>query len=364
LQVFEALVTTFGKQHGLTVTVENVDWPQALATLKQDKGTIDLITFDINGARFELVHNHLLEDLSEVKGLLPSSVPPVMMQALDVNEQRFFLPFRPNVRLVFVHRKKLAELAAARLETWADVLDAAKRWYARDGVPRVVVEGGGADAPLLLLELIRSARGNPCNVLDPRSKAAVQFLRELWPYVSPLSERVNWLTASGYLLSERVYVARNWAFALSLLHEAGEERAHEFEIYAGWRWDQDVPPSYLLGGEVLALPKHAPHKEVTLKLLGFLTSKEVQTDLAKKLSWPPMRLDVMGALEEWQQRYKDAINRALQDAEPVPASWWPEMQPLYKQMFATIVALSPQADLERTLVDFQALLKGICEKTP
>ena len=40
------------------------------------------------------------------------------------------------------------------------------------------------------------------------------------------------------------------------------------------------------------------------------------------------------------------------------------MQPLYKQMFATIVALSPQADLERTLVDFQALLKGICEKTP
>jgi len=363
-QVFEALVTTFGKRHGLMVTVENVHWPQALSTLKQDKGTIDLITFDINGARFELVHNNLLEDLSGVKGLLPSLMHPVMMQALDVNEQRFFLPFRLNVRLVFVHRKHLAELPAARLETWADVLDVAKSWYERDGVPRVVVEGGGADAPLLLLELIRSARGNPCNVLDPRSKAAVQFLRELWPYVSPLSERVNWLTASGYLLSERVYVARNWAFALSLLHEAGEERAHEFEIYAGWRWDQDVPPSYLLGGEVLALPKHAPHKEVALKLLRFLTSKEAQADLAKKLSWPPMRLDVMGALEAWQQRYQAAITLALRDAEPVPASWWPAMQPLYTQMFTTIVALSPQADLERTLVGFQALQKDSCEKRP
>jgi trehalose transport system substrate-binding protein len=364
LQVFEALVTTFGKRHGLTVTVENVPWPQALATLKQDKGTIDLITFDINGARFELVHNHLVEDLSGVKGLLPSLMHPAMLKSLDVNEQRFFLPFRPNVRLVFVHRKQLAELSAARLETWADVLDAARRWYARDGVPRVVVEGGEADAPLLLLELIRSAGGDPCNVLHPQSQAAVQWLRELWPYVSPLSSRVDWQTASGFLLSESVYVARNWAFALSLLHEAGQERAHEFEVYAGWRWAQDAKPSYLLGGEVLALPKHAPHKEVALKLLRFLMSKEAQADLVKKLSWPPLRLDVMGALEEWQQRYQAALTLALRDAEPVPASWWPAMQPLYTRMFTTIVTLSPQADLEQTLAGFQALQKDSCEKRP
>jgi hypothetical protein len=154
LQVFEALVTTFGKRHGLTVTVENVHWPQALAILKQEKGTVDLITFDINGARFELVHNNLVEDLSGVKGLLPSLMHPGMMKSLDVTEQRFFLPFRPNVRLVFVNRKKLAELSSNRLETWADVLDVAKRWYARDGEPRVVVEAGEADAPLLLLELM------------------------------------------------------------------------------------------------------------------------------------------------------------------------------------------------------------------
>jgi class 3 adenylate cyclase len=236
LPVFEALVTTFGARHGLTVAVENVHWPQALSRLKQEQGTIDLITFDINGARFELVHNNLVEDLSGVKGLLPSLMHPVMMKSLDVNEQRFFLPFRPNVRLVFVNRQQLAELSAERLETWADALDVAKRWYARDGEPRVVVEGGEADAPLLLLELIRSAGGDPCNVLHPQSQAAVQLLRELWPYVSPISSRVDWRTASGFLLSESVYVARNWAFALSLLHEAGQEREHEFEVYAGWRW--------------------------------------------------------------------------------------------------------------------------------
>jgi class 3 adenylate cyclase/ABC-type glycerol-3-phosphate transport system substrate-binding protein len=364
LPVFEALVTTFGARHGLTVAVENVHWPQALSRLKQAPGTIDLITFDINGARFELVHNNLVEDLSGVKGLLPSLMHPVMMTSLDVHEQRFFLPFRPNVRLVFVNRQQLAELSSERLETWADVLDVAKRWYARDGEPRVVVEGGEADAPLLLLELIRSAGGDPCNVLHPQSQAAVQLLRELWPYVSPISSRVDWRTASGFLLSESVYVARNWAFALSLLHEAGQEREHEFEVYAGWRWAQGSKPSYLLGGELLALAKQAPHKEVALKLLRFLTSKEAQADIAKQLSWPPMRLDVMGALDEWQQRYQAAITLALRHAEPVPASWWPAMQPLYTRMFATIVALSPQADLERALVGFQALQQHSCEKMP
>jgi len=40
------------------------------------------------------------------------------------------------------------------------------------------------------------------------------------------------------------------------------------------------------------------------------------------------------------------------------------MQPLYTQMFTTIVAFSPQADLERTLVGFQALQKDSCEKRP
>jgi hypothetical protein len=72
----------------------------------------------------------------------------------------------------------------------------------------------------------------------------------------------------------------------------------------------------------------------------------------------------MGALEEWQQRYQAAIMRALHAAEPVPAYWWPTMQPLYTRMFATIVALSPQADLERTLVGFQALQKASCDKMP
>jgi len=46
-----------------------------------------------------------------------------------------------------------------------------------------------------------------------------------------------------------------------------------------------------------------------------------------------MRLDVMGGLDAWQHRYRATITRALRDAEPVPASWWPAMQPLYTRLF-------------------------------
>jgi class 3 adenylate cyclase/ABC-type glycerol-3-phosphate transport system substrate-binding protein len=284
LQVFQALVTPFGQQYGLPVAVENaVDWPQALAMLRQDNSTIDLLTFDINWPRVELVHHQLLEDLSGVKDLLPSSMPPVMLKALDVTEQRFFLPFRLNVRLVFVHRQHLAALPAPRPETWADVLAVAKRWYERDDQPRVVVGGGEADEPLLLLELIRSAHGNPCNVLDAQSQAAVHLLRELWRYVAPPSARVDWQTVSGFLLFESGYMARNWAFTLSLLQKAGQGKAREFAVYPGWRWAPHVKPFYPLGGEVLALPKRAPHKQVARALLRFLTSYEAQAAIMQKL---------------------------------------------------------------------------------
>jgi hypothetical protein len=56
--------------------------------------------------------------------------------------------------------------------------------------------------------------------------------------------------------------------------------------------------------------------------------------------------------------------RTLRDAEPVPASWWLAMQPLYTRLFTTIVSLRPQADLERTLLGFQTLLKDSCEQRP
>ena len=65
-----------------------------------------------------------------------------------------------------------------------------------------------------------------------------------------------------------------------------------------------------------------------------------------------MRLDVIGTLEEWQQRHLAAINQALRYSEPVPDYWYPEMHEIYRRMFFEIV--KSNVNMDRTLRRFQS----------
>ncbi len=359
LKIFNEVVKNFEKKHHLTVEVENVRWQETLSRLERN-GVVDLITFDINAPRKELVDKGLIEDLSERKGLIPATVHPALWEHVKVRGRTYFIPYRPNVRLVFLNKSKFKQLNKEKYQdldiddpnlptTWTDVMEVARRFHHRDGQPRVVIEATDTDAPLFLLELIRSAGSDPLNLLSPESRKAVEFLRELWPYVSPKSLHIDWQSVTGYLLADNVYLGRNWTFSLSIIHKAGRDA--DFVAYAGWRWNRDSKPSSLLGGEFLALPKHAPHKDLAIQLMSFLVSREIQTKIVRELSWPAMRLDAIGGLEEWQERYQRAINQALKHAEPVPEHW-SKIEGIYQRMFTHIIDLN--ANVERTLVSFQA----------
>lgn len=359
LKIFNEVVKNFEKKHRLAVEVENVRWQETLSRLERNEA-IDLITFDINAPRRELVDKGLIEDLSKRKGLIPATVHPALWEHVKVRGKTYFIPYRPNVRLVFLNKGKFKQLNKEKYQdleidhpnlptTWAEVMEVARRFHYRDGQPRVVIEATNTDAPLLLLELIRSAGGDPINLLSPESRKAVEFLRELWPYVSPKSLYIDWQSVTGYLLADDVYLGRNWTFSLSIIHKAG--RDSDFVAYAGWLWRANSKPSSLLGGEFLALPKHAPHKDLAIQLMSFLVSREIQTKIVRELSWPAMRLDAIGGVEDWQERYHRAINQALQHAEPVPDQW-SKIEGIYKRMFTDIIDLN--ANIEKTLVSFQA----------
>ncbi len=369
LRVFRELVAKFGRNHRLTVEVMNVGPKEAVDKLKEER--IDLLTFDIN-ARHELIRNDLIEELpaDKYKGLVPSAIHPILMEYTEVDNKRYFIPFRPNVRLVFLNKRKFEELDDIYQnldrnhpnlpKTWPDVMELAKRFHVRDGEARVVIEATDTDAPLFLLELIRSAGGDPRNLFDQESKRALEFLRKLWPYVSHKSSQVDWQTASGFLLSDSVYLARNWTWALTIIHNSG--RDEDFVVYAGWSWEKESSISGLLGGEFIALPKNAPHKELAIELMSFLTSKEAQTKIVEQLSWPAMRLDAVVGLKEWQQHYQRAINHALLHAEPVPDYWSPEVVDIYRRMFEAVT--SSDARIENILETFQAEIDrlGISER--
>jgi len=414
--VFEELIDDFEREFRVYVNIKNVHWKDALKRLETGED-IDLITFDINGWRSRLVEENLIEDLSKVKGLIPDSVHPALIQNNDFGGKRFFIPFRPNVRLIFWNKEKYRksenptnpkwkngcepfqedfEISNGPPSSWAQVLNIAAR--VDNPEVRVVVNASSSDAPLLLLELIRSAGGDPLNLLDTKSKKAIKFLRCLWPSVSPKSSYVDWRTATGFLLSGSVYFARNWTFALTRIHKGQDLSENEtdkavtnpfpslgnFQVSSGLRWKDDkktASPKNLLGGEYLALPKTTEYKDLAKELIRFLVREDVQKRIVEKQSWPAMRLDVfpgsgnpqeevvpitvkggtppkeqiskVGSAYKWQRHFREVINEALLGAKPVPNYWWPDMPDIYGRLFSRLVKLDPRDDDLSFLTNFQ-----------
>lgn len=346
----EIVIPKFENAYGTTIKIEleNIHSKDVPKRLEKKKSSADLITIDINGPWHELVRKELIEDLSEGKcqGCLPSTTYPALERHLEVNGKRYFMPFRPNVQIVFYNKEKFAEIELPK--TWEEVKEIAKRFYEKEGKARVAIQAKDDVIHITLFQLIRSAGGEPYNLLDSHSKEALEFLRTLYPYVSPVSSEINWQTASGSLLYESVYLLRNWPFTVSFIYDAKKD--DNFGSYSGWSWRKDSKPVNLLGGEFLALPKNASHKELAKDLMKYLMSKEVQKKLVEELSWPPMQ-EV--EIPVWQKHHQKVIKEAIEYAEPLPENWLPHMPGIFKETFDKIVNLDPDGDIESILAESQ-----------
>jgi class 3 adenylate cyclase/ABC-type glycerol-3-phosphate transport system substrate-binding protein len=385
LPQFEKWQTAKGKRPA-TIEVENAKWEMVLERLRRGE-RIDLITFDVNGNRRELVEpEELIHDLTDEKGLLPSAVHPTMAKHLEINGRRYFIPFRGNIRLLFLNRSKYDELRKVckettsktsqklsddlkrncqglpeRPETWQQLRRVAEIFHTIDGEERVAIAATKDDKPLFLFEVLRSAVGEPCDLLEGELdafRAVVEFIKNgLWPHVTPKSREVDWRTASGFLVSDSVYVVRDWTFSLATIHESGREA--DFDVYEGPRWE-GAQPSYLLGGEVLALPINGRHPKLAGELLRFLVSRDIQRTFASELCWPAMRLDVGPKSDTCQQNRQQRITRALLHAEPLPDYWTQATRQFYETLFETIV--DPNTGVEDAVAEFRKHLRhpGAC----
>lgn len=350
--VEEIVIPKFEKAYKNTIKIEleNIHSSEVSNRLKNKKLCADLITIDINGPWRELVSNGLIEDLSEQKcqGCLPSEAYSALRKHLEVNGKRYFMPFRPNVQIVFWNKEKIAKIELPK--TWEEFREVAKRFYEKEGKARVAIQAKDDVIHITLFQLIRSAGGDPFNLLDSHSREALEFLRTLYPYVSPISSEINWQTASGSLLDDTIYLLPNWSFTASHIHSA--EKDDNFGSYSGWNWRKDSKPFNLLGGEFLALPKNAPHKEMAKDLMKCLMSEEVQKKLVKDLSWPPMR--PVTRIPEWQKHHQNVIKETIEYAEPLPDNWLPDMPDIYREIFQKIVKLDQGEYIESILAESQA----------
>jgi trehalose transport system substrate-binding protein len=88
-----------------------------------------------------------------------------------------------------------------------------------------------------------------------------------------------------------------------------QNRKTNIQAYATWAGP--AGRATMIGGDVIAITKRAPHQELALTFAGYWMSQEVQARLVTELGWPPIRSDALGSVPAWQQGFFKAVMEAL-----------------------------------------------------
>lgn len=284
------------------------------ARVRANKMDIDLITQD-NMRLATLVDRGLVEDLSEYRTLIPTTVYPSLIEVGEFNGKLYFLPYRPNVEIAFYNSAKFNQYGLKPPTTWDELFEVAKFFYEKEGVGRVAIKADLSPCTAVhLFDFCRAAGGDPVVLNDKGCFEAYSFLQKLWPYLSPDSKTANWNFMNTHIATESVYLGQNWPFGMNVIVRDGGKK--EVLAYNGWRGP--VKESHVLGGEVIGIPKGAPNKALAIEFAKYLMSREVQEKLTTYNGWPAVRSDAYGQVAAWQKPYFDAINQVLAHAEPRP----------------------------------------------
>ena len=322
------LLTRFRSQPGSRIdVVTTLDAEQLVTRLQDDvadgEPTVHLFAQD-NLALKDLVDDGLVEDLSAVE--IPSAVVHSMIPP-RFDGRRLFLPFRPNVRITYAHRRLLDRVGADAPTTVDELASVARRLKEETGRPAVTLSlAEGDPAAVTISEWIVSHGGDPLVLNDEGSVRAFESLQRLWTegLLARESLLAKFDTEVDNLSTGRALVAQNWSFTSAVLAQQGQ--LGDFEVYAGWSGPER--PAHVIGGDVLGIPRgvSGKQKEVALALAAFLMSEEAQEVLVQANAWPSIRADAYEEVPDEQRETFAAIQEALEDGwfRPV-VSYWPEV---------------------------------------
>jgi trehalose transport system substrate-binding protein len=334
----ERIFPPFEQQHGVTIRgiqAEAADAVKKLVAMhRAGRMQVDLITQDVLLLQ-PLVDAGVMEDLSASQRDIPPTALPQLVEVGAFNGAIYFMPYRPNVQIAYYNEQKFAMYGLQPPRTWDELLAVAQRFKAEEGVGRVLLQGTlDSNTTTQVVEFIWAAGGDPLVINDPGSAQAFAFLLQLAPYLAPETRRANWNTTNTFLATESVYLARNWPFGVHLLVQ--QARKTQIKAYHGWRGP--VREAHALGGEMIGIPKGAPHRDLALEFMRYLMSKPVQESLVSALGWPSFRSDTYGTIEPWQAPYFAAVQEALGHAHPKPrVPNWVEVDRALSGAFREIV---------------------------
>jgi trehalose transport system substrate-binding protein len=341
MMAFRDVLDELEPQLGSKIFLMSVDSNRHVARLDKmvASGDIkwDLIAVD-NNVLGILVKKDLVEELTKYRKydrLIPLALLPSLRPMLKFEDRFYFAPFRPNVKIAFYNEEKFAQYGLKPPKTWKQLLEVAGVFKEKEGVGRVAIHGyPGKATALTVFEFVKAAGGNPLTLDDDGSKRAFTFLQQLEPYLAPEYAETKFDTANEFLLDDDVYLVSNWTYGIKVVVEHGGKR--EIKVYSGWRGP--AGEVHALGGDVLAVPKGAPHPNRAIKLIELLLSKETQQKLVSRLHWPAARQDVYDEIPPEMAPYFHAVNEALSFAAVRPTEpHWPMVEKHLVRAFQKLV---------------------------
>ncbi len=285
--------------------------------------TVHLFAQD-NLALKALVEADLVDDLSEVdipEAVLPAMVPP------EFDRRQLFLPFRPNVRLTYLHEATAEQAGVRPPATVDELLTAAAKLEGATGRPAVTLSlAEGDPAAVTVSEWIVSYGGDPLVLNDAGSVAAFEVLQRMWTDGLLARESLfgRFDTEVEHLSSGTAALAQNWSFTSAVL--AKQDRLDEFHVYAGWRGPRRA--AHVIGGDVLGIPRGVGGRQraAAVALARFLMSREAQEVLVRQNAWPSIRSDAYERVLPSQRDTFAAIDEALESGWFRPSvSYWDDV---------------------------------------
>ncbi|MBW2123115.1 MAG: extracellular solute-binding protein, partial [Deltaproteobacteria bacterium] len=335
------VLAAFERKYGCRVKaiqVSQENLPKLLEALRLGgKTRIDVFGQD-NMQLAILVRKGLVQDLSSEEESVPREVLPALLQAGRFGKKLYFMPYRPNIQIVYYNKDRFKEYSLAPPRTWDELYAVARVFYEREGIGRILLKAAGGNATTTqMYEFIAAAGGDPLTFDDQGCIDAFSFVQRLWKYAAPDSKKAKYDTSNDYFAREACYLMQNWPFGYRLLVREYEKT--NVGVYGGFAGP--VRRAHVVGGDVLGIPVGAPHRRLALTFIHFMQTREIQERLVSGLGWPSIRTDAYGTVPGWMKPQFDAVKEALRYGifrANVP--YWTEFNKLFNEAFTLIVTRS------------------------
>jgi trehalose transport system substrate-binding protein len=300
-----------------------------------------------------LVNKNLISDLTSYENKISKEVLPNLVEACKFGGRLMFMPFRPNVQIVYYNEEAFNKYNLSPPKDWDELAEVAKTFKVEEARGRILIKGfGGNSTATQVYEFILQAGGRPYSFNDEGCVKAFEFLQKLSPYLSIESKRAKWDTTNDILARQEAYLAQNWPFGVVILVK---RYGLEFiKTYSGWQGP--VGEFHVIGGDVFGIPKNCKNKELALKFIFFMQTREVQEILVSRLGWPSIRTDAYAEVQDWQKPYFESVKQALKHGvfrENI--TWWPVYEKYINEAFREIVMEG--APVEETLNKYKEKLE-------